>query len=524
METLKRAMRVLILVFSVGLLNSSCLNPLGGSGSEIPANHRPGDSSALNAAKIEILTGGSQTDVVGSALATPIRVRILNSLAVPVEGEEVSFGAGSGSVSQASVQTDAQGEASITWTLGTVSGSQSLTVSVLNGLVAQTVAAVALAGPPASLEFQTQPVLSDAGSALATSPVVRARDSFGNIATGFSGGVTMSLGVNPTSAVLGGTATVSAVSGVATFSNLTVDRGSLGYRLEAAASSLTVQSDLFNVRCVAILDSITAPTAAYSLRKLRSAYAGSAFRARRSDGTLLDIGFDSVGCEFDKAALLTFAGTGDAFVHTWYDQQNNGKSLVQTTQAAQPRIVASGALESENSRPVVRFRGTEFLPASNALGIAGSGGFAYSFVLRTVSYSNGASNDGSGTYFLDRVTETNPLTSLKASGDKYMLQKRNDANGNLAGVVSTTSISTTAFQRVMFERERGVQFRVYVNGTQEGVLGDSDSNLIPPTPQLGRHSVTPSSYNVGISELIIWANRPSSADRTALESSQSRAY
>ena len=55
----------------------------------------------------------------------------------------------------------------------------------------------------------------------------------------FTGPVTIALGANPGSATLGGTTTVSAIGGVATFSNLTVNRSGTGYRLVASAAGLT---------------------------------------------------------------------------------------------------------------------------------------------------------------------------------------------------------------------------------------------------------------------------------------------
>ena len=63
---------------------------------------------------------------------------------------------------------------------------------------------------------------------------------------------------------------------------------------------------------VGVLDGISNVAAAYSLRKLRTAYAGSAVRVRRSsDSTEQDIGFDGSG-EFDSAAFSSFVGGGFA--------------------------------------------------------------------------------------------------------------------------------------------------------------------------------------------------------------------
>ncbi len=85
--------------------------------------------------------------------------------------------------------------------------------------------------------------------------------------------------------------------------------------------------------------------AAYSVRKLRTAYAGSAFRVRRdSDDTEQDIGFDTDG-NLDESALTTFVGSNNGFIVTWYDQTTNGNNATQTSQSRQMRVVTSGTVE-----------------------------------------------------------------------------------------------------------------------------------------------------------------------------------
>ena len=96
---------------------------------------------------------------------------------------------------------------------------------------------------------------------------------------------------------------------------------------------------------------------AYSVRKLSSGYTGNAIKVRRSsDDATQVIGF-TVGGALDISALLAFAGTGDAFVDTWYDQSGNGKNLTQANSVNQPRIVSSGSMDLENSKPFIRFFG-----------------------------------------------------------------------------------------------------------------------------------------------------------------------
>jgi hypothetical protein len=90
--------------------------------------------------------------------------------------------------------------------------------------------------------------------------------------------------------------------------------------------------------------------AAYSLRKLRTAYSGPAIEARKTVGGetfVQDIGF--VDNELDTASLLTFANGGDVFVAKWYDQSGNGNNdAFQVSQSSQASIVLSGVLNTTN--------------------------------------------------------------------------------------------------------------------------------------------------------------------------------
>jgi hypothetical protein len=95
------------------------------------------------------------------------------------------------------------------------------------------------------------------------------------------------------------------------------------------------------------------------LRRLKSAYTGSAIRVRRTDLQELDIGFTALG-ELDTTALLAFTGTGaldNGFVKTWYDQSGNANNATQTTAINQPQIVSSGSIINVNSKPCISFDG-----------------------------------------------------------------------------------------------------------------------------------------------------------------------
>ena len=64
-------------------------------------------------------------------------------------------------------------------------------------------------------------------------------DAYGNVVTSSSSTVKVALDNNPTGAKLGGTLSVKASDGVATFSGLTLNKVGSGYTLELTSSGLT---------------------------------------------------------------------------------------------------------------------------------------------------------------------------------------------------------------------------------------------------------------------------------------------
>ena len=68
---------------------------------------------------------------------------------------------------------------------------------------------------------------------------IKVEDGFGDVVTSYNGSVTISLGSNPSGGTLGGTLTVTAVDGIATFSGLTLNKVGSGYTLKASGGSFT---------------------------------------------------------------------------------------------------------------------------------------------------------------------------------------------------------------------------------------------------------------------------------------------
>jgi hypothetical protein len=147
--------------------------------------------------------------------------------------------------------------------------------------------------------------------------------------------------------------------------------------------------------------------AAYSVRKLRTAYAGSAFRVRRdSDDAEQDIGFDTDG-NLDESALTAFVGANDGRIVTWYDQTTNGNNATQAASNRQMRVVTSGTVEKIGTKVAPNAVGTRtyyetssiisVTPPQTTIGVikpdATSGNFPFIGENQTGTYKFGGHSD-----------------------------------------------------------------------------------------------------------------------------------
>jgi hypothetical protein len=205
----------------------------------------PADTVLLNvtlpATQIIAQGGNGQTGTVGAQLAQPLAVKVAAGDGVGVSGVTVFFtvATGAGTVANTNVVSDANGLAQTSWTLGPAAGTQS--VAATSGTFTNspiTFTALAQAAAASKLEVTTQPSNSSAGAALAPI-VITAKDINGNVATAFTGPVTLALGANPGGAALAGTVTVAAVGGVATFNGISLNKAATGYTLVASSGGTT---------------------------------------------------------------------------------------------------------------------------------------------------------------------------------------------------------------------------------------------------------------------------------------------
>jgi len=247
-----------------------------------------------------------------------------------------------------------------------------------------------------------------------------------------------------------------------------------------------------------LLDTYSGAAACYSLRLMRTAYTGALIRVRRSsDNTELDINANVFG-ELNTVSLLDFAGAGDAFVKTWYDQSGNSNDATQTTTASQPKIVSSGAVIVENGKPAVEFNGTSTEISAPTVGLSVATCFIHHTNFDANARMFGQFDQFENSFLYDTVTGYWAF---------------NNGSINLSGLSSTTSKLVYA----LFDNSGG---ELGINGATatSGTLGVFNSQM---DLRIGRRS---SSYWKGTASELIVYDSDQSANRTNIESNINTFY
>ncbi len=104
-------------------------------------------------------------------------------------------------------------------------------------------------GVATQLQFLVQPSTVLVGDKISPAVEVRILDAFGNLVSTATDAITIIIGTNPGGGTLGGSVTVSASGGIASFGDLTIDAAGIGYTLDASAIGLSgATSTAFDVQ------------------------------------------------------------------------------------------------------------------------------------------------------------------------------------------------------------------------------------------------------------------------------------
>lgn len=205
------------------------------------------------AAQLVFTTQPPASVASGAVVPGPVRVRLrdANGNNVLLSSVQVTLAVQpSGALAGNIALTDANGIATFnSLAVSALAGAgYTLEASSASLASATSTAFSVTAGAATQLAFTVEPGAEVAGVAIAPAVAVEVRDAVGNRVTTSTASVTVAIGTNPGGATLGGTATVNAVAGVATFSTLTLDRAGTGYTLTAASAGLTgATTAAFNV-------------------------------------------------------------------------------------------------------------------------------------------------------------------------------------------------------------------------------------------------------------------------------------
>jgi hypothetical protein len=240
---------------------------------------------------------------------------------------------------------------------------------------------------------------------------------------------------------------------------------------------------------VGLLDLYPNAAAAYSLRKLRAAYSGSAVRVRKEVSTVsseTDIGFLADG-SLDTVSLLAFASdadSGDVFVVTWYDQSLSNDAT-QSTAANQPKIVSGGSLVTENGKPAVDFDGVSSSFNVSKITLSDDWNLFITHKLDSNSYYFGDTIGGdylryriNDSYRLQIAGGTDTVTGIgDIIGAQKLLNIERDSSNNLEYYLNGTSAATSSISGAWDIDEIGASVTNHFDGTfQELIIFNSDQS------------------------------------------------
>ena len=130
-----------------------------------------------------------------------------------------------------------------------------------------------------------------------------------------------------------------------------------------------------------LLDEYPSAAAAYSLRLLKSDFAGGlveiagytttpTFVENRTflpdANNELSLTSQDVGLSTTLGAWITANSITDGYVRTWYDQSGNARDKVQTTASIQPQIIAASTILLSSGKPTVSYV-SDYFPSVSGL-------------------------------------------------------------------------------------------------------------------------------------------------------------
>jgi hypothetical protein len=271
--------------------------------------------------------------------------------------------------------------------------------------------------------------------------------------------------------------------------------------LGTATANSASTTQIGPLQYIGLLDEYPNSAVAYSLRRLRAGYSGSAIKVRRaSDNALQDISF--INNELDTATLESFCSGTDGFVHTWYDQSGNGYDVTQAVASRQPKIVNTGSTITDGTKPSVQFDGGQGL--NTTANVSGASDY-YPFYVRSI-------DSASGNYIWDSQVG-------RVLIERTFIAAYYDQTNGFEG-----SPLTNSYRLIHMELNSTTGGKVYENGvyTQAG-LSYTQYPMSGQTALGSRYDVGASWLYGKIQEFILY-NTDQSTNRTGIETNINAFY
>jgi len=291
------------------------------------------------------------------------------------------------------------------------------------------------------------------------------------------------------------------------------------YNTDHTSNRTSIESNIgdYFTQNTPLLDTYTGAAAAYSLRKLRTAYSGSAIRVRRaSDNTEQDIGFNIFG-ELDTVSLASFCSGTNGFVKTWYDQASTNDAT-QTNTSQQPKIYDSttGVITNNNGNLAVKFTRTSSTSLSTpAFDMIDTGWFCVTVAERLSTTGDQKYIDSFG-----GLTDRTGIMFQHASAGLTTMQATSSGGG---GATVTGSISSNVTYLWTSENTLS-NLNLYINGSSAGTASITSQGDDANGFTIGARKGGTQAFSDTYSSEIIYYRTDQSSNRTNIESNINTFY
>lgn len=379
------------------------------------------------AAAIAVSSGSGQSATVGTALGSALVALVSDSHGNAVSGVTVDWTVtGTGALFGASSTTGGTGLASNTLTMGTVTGSYTITATIHGTSTSTTFTETGISGSASQVIFSQQPTGNvNPNVNLPQQPIISIEDANGNLVTsGADATSNVTLTISSGTGNIVGTATVAAVNGVATFSGISLDTQGSGKVLTATKAN-TVGSGGTTAKS-GTSNSFTINTPAPGAFVISSATAGSS-------NVVLTWGASSDAASYS----ITYGTTsGGPYGTTFSSNATSPTTVTGLTPGTKYYFMvtatnvttSTNATAEKSATPLAAFTITSATPTAadtvRLIWASSTGASSY-----TVSY--GTSSGSYGTTFSTNAASPTDVTGLTAGTTYYFMVKAVNSSGSV---------------------------------------------------------------------------------------------